>query len=590
MERSYTLLLSLLAALIALVPLAGAAGLGSAAVQMGHTIENTSATISTGTVVLVSLGTPFTVRPSGQYLINGNLLIRIDGISSGTVEFDAVRGDAPLQDSSNRTAGLYSLSADTSPLSIGSYEIALQSVSGDSATLVAAGLGKTVPIPVRQRVRFGERFSLQKGQQVNVNDAFTLEVTDYAIPIDNPNLAAEATLGIGQVSDNASSVMIGVTVPAGGSTDYHHYRISLLSLSPRGDGTFIVEDLDQGNGSVAVDARLNIPATLSPGVTANYADAAVSVLYNGQEDGGCVVSHDMRTGKDTTTCGTLKYSFTASTGVVPVDAGSSPSTNRVGMDVLLSPGETTSVFGHALTLVRADGSQVVIILSDMPPVLSNTTIVIPSANSTTGSCPAGCEASGNGCVCRTTASVMTTAQGYLLRTDDAAVPTAVKQIMIEPGAGSMKALVADQGDVMIPSANGQGVALAVPFGKSSVSIATDDARLETYLSDNGTTAVTRETVVASDSGLSLSTTSGTLPVKVTPSAAAAKVQAALSVPVANVELTATGNQARYNAQVQKKVRLFGFIPVEATYRASVNAETGAVVSVEKPWYAALSTE
>lgn len=87
-------------------------------------------------------------------------------------------------------------------------------------------------------------------------------------------------------------------------------------------------------------------------------------------------------------------------------------------------------------------------------------------------------------------------------------------------------------------------------------------------------------------------------IKMMPATASAK---ALTIMEANceernctVELkeSGSGNNTRtvYEVQAQKNARLFGFIKMKMNVKSEVDAETGDVVKINKPWWAKLAVE
>ncbi len=76
------------------------------------------------------------------------------------------------------------------------------------------------------------------------------------------------------------------------------------------------------------------------------------------------------------------------------------------------------------------------------------------------------------------------------------------------------------------------------------------------------------------------------PIRVDPVKAVQEVKSRVRAEnVMDVELVDNGNGPVYVVKAEKPARLFGIIPVSVTVDAEVNAESGSVVAVQRPWWA-----
>ncbi len=76
------------------------------------------------------------------------------------------------------------------------------------------------------------------------------------------------------------------------------------------------------------------------------------------------------------------------------------------------------------------------------------------------------------------------------------------------------------------------------------------------------------------------------PIKVDPVKAVQEVKSRVRAEnVVDVELVDNGKGPVYVVKAEKPARLFGIIPVSMTVDAEVNAESGSVVAVQRPWWA-----
>jgi len=104
-------------------------------------------------------------------------------------------------------------------------------------------------------------------------------------------------------------------------------------------------------------------------------------------------------------------------------------------------------------------------------------------------------------------------------------------------------------------------------------------------------AVTSEKVVVVDSKLLIETSTGTKEIKVMPEEAEESAKESLKIEsVKEVELTTESEKAVYSVTGTKKAKVIAVFPVEMKVEAKVSAETGEVISMEKPWWSFLAKE
>ena len=100
------------------------------------------------------------------------------------------------------------------------------------------------------------------------------------------------------------------------------------------------------------------------------------------------------------------------------------------------------------------------------------------------------------------------------------------------------------------------------------------------------TAITTETLVIEENKLSLKTSTGNKEIKILPEEASSKATAVTEVNM--IELKEESQQPIYSVNGTKQAKLFFIIPVSMQIETKVNAESGNVISVKKPWWSFLT--
>lgn len=123
---------------------------------------------------------------------------------------------------------------------------------------------------------------------------------------------------------------------------------------------------------------------------------------------------------------------------------------------------------------------------------------------------------------------------------------------------------------------------------NTVRIRTDSDKLETYLTDGNVTAKTRTTLKSNAEGMFVETDSVDIKLKILPATASARAQEVIAANFNNLTLEDLAGKIVYKGRSQKEFLVLGFIPVQGNVEVSVDAETGTVLDVKKPWYSAIS--
>jgi len=103
-----------------------------------------------------------------------------------------------------------------------------------------------------------------------------------------------------------------------------------------------------------------------------------------------------------------------------------------------------------------------------------------------------------------------------------------------------------------------------------------------FIRSEKATAVTAETLVNEENKLFLKTSTGNKEIKILPEEALSKATAVINVNT--IELKEESQQPIYSVKGTKQVKLFFIIPVSMQIETKVSAESGNVVSVNRPWW------
>ena len=161
------------------------------------------------------------------------------------------------------------------------------------------------------------------------------------------------------------------------------------------------------------------------------------------------------------------------------------------------------------------------------------------------------------------------------------------QLRVEPGARNPDVRSAS-GVVSVESdALEDGIDITVDSG-NTVRIRTNSDKLETYLTDGEVTARTRTTLMSNSEGMFVETDSADVKLKILPATASARAKEVVGVNFNEFTLDELEGKIVYKGSSEKEFLVLGFIPIKGYVQASVDAETGAVFDVNKPWYSAIS--
>ncbi len=240
------------------------------------------------------------------------------------------------------------------------------------------------------------------------------------------------------------------------------------------------------------------------------------------------------------------------------------------IEVTMADGTNKNIFGYALSFAKTDGKTAVFIVDKV----SNPIIQFRS-----------------------------TSEGYTIKIESHIYsPTKksegqetemdVKSITFTPGDMSIRVKTKDSSEIKEIYANlEQGI--EIPTAKEGqnkkVLIKSDYSNLELALQDKNVIATTRAEVVSKESGLYVKSSDGReLEVKVLPSVAAERAREVLGEKFDRIELK-DGGKLSYEVSGEFEGKVLGFIPVNMKHTAFIDAESGAIVKTEKPWYNFLVT-
>lgn len=162
-----------------------------------------------------------------------------------------------------------------------------------------------------------------------------------------------------------------------------------------------------------------------------------------------------------------------------------------------------------------------------------------------------------------------------------------ESLRISPGDADIKAKMRNTNEERAIQADlkaGVSIPVQSDSGAREVVVRSNEQELRTYIRDGSVEAKTRAPVISKNTGLYVETSNGEeRQIKVLPEQASRNAQAVLGTIFDEIELKENGH-IEYEMSSDVEGKLLGFIPVKMKYRASVDAESGEVVSSKKPWY------
>ena len=202
-------------------------------------------------------------------------------------------------------------------------------------------------------------------------------------------------------------------------------------------------------------------------------------------------------------------------------------------------------------------------------------------------CPVGCEVfSEEDKTCLCPMIKIKSRDGYMV-IDSADEEIVAKKITINPGANSLRAQ-SETGEVEVGSNNLNKGGIELPSNSNgkdrNVMVSTDD-QLWNHIEDEANVkAKTRKPIVTKEDKLWLETDTGDQEVKILPAVASETAKQVVSSNHGEPILKEEGNKLVYSFEEERKVKVLGFIPANAKYGATVDAQTGELISEERPWF------
>lgn len=161
------------------------------------------------------------------------------------------------------------------------------------------------------------------------------------------------------------------------------------------------------------------------------------------------------------------------------------------------------------------------------------------------------------------------------------------QIRIEPGARSPD-VRSKSGVVKVDSEMlADGIDIRVSSG-NALRVRTDSEKLETYLDNGNVTVRTRKTLKSNSDGIFVETESADVKLKVLPAAASERAKEVIAANFNEISLDEIEGKIVYRADGQMGFLVLGIFPVKGNVEVTIDAETGAVIGIDKPWYAVIS--
>lgn len=180
-------------------------------------------------------------------------------------------------------------------------------------------------------------------------------------------------------------------------------------------------------------------------------------------------------------------------------------------------------------------------------------------------------------------------QGYMLAGgSDECVKPPVPTLILSPNAAAHAVVFSSSSIEVQDSDTKESVSIAPSAGFKV--IVNDASPIAVEKTSDKMTFVTRNKVSASVSpSVSVEVKEGKVLVsgaelKVMPDAAVAAAETTLKAKAESVELADTQEGATYRVKSATQARVFGIFPVSVSVTANVNAKTGSVESVQKPWW------
>ena len=248
--------------------------------------------------------------------------------------------------------------------------------------------------------------------------------------------------------------------------------------------------------------------------------------------------------------------------------------SQTKFNINLMDGEAYKLGNYILTLNDLEGETAVIIMQK-------------SSREYEYICAPGCKEVEDGCLCPKI-RVIKTLKGYDIDTGSGQIEA--KEIKINPGADKIVAVLENDGEQDVGLSNLEEGIDIVTYNNKKVKITTNRQKLETYITDDLDSAKTRITIRGNYRGLIAETSSGDKEVKVLPSEASNTAQEAMTASYTEMELKDSDDGLIYELDGAKSVKILGFIPVESKVSTTIDAGSGAVIDINKPWYSAISTE
>ena len=170
-------------------------------------------------------------------------------------------------------------------------------------------------------------------------------------------------------------------------------------------------------------------------------------------------------------------------------------------------------------------------------------------------------------------------------------PVAEKPVLIEERPVEFKGveripLISIEVKPVLPALPPQLSSLAKP--EVSVKVEIDEKEKITKIEVEGIVAITRETLKFENSSLKVETQKTEVLVNIMPDLAKQVIIAKEEQEIKRIELKAREEKAFYEADGLKSAKLLWLIPVTIPIKTEVNAETGKIEKIEKPWWSFLA--
>ncbi len=127
-----------------------------------------------------------------------------------------------------------------------------------------------------------------------------------------------------------------------------------------------------------------------------------------------------------------------------------------------------------------------------------------------------------------------------------------------------------------------------PGKLTAITIQIDKENKLIRIEHENTTAITKESIKVEEKEIKVETPKGDVQVSVLPAKATQVAISKVQQKIKKTELKVLGERVVYEVAGEKSAKLLWLIPVTLPVKTTIDAQTGIVISVEKPWWSFLT--